>query len=104
MLDYAAASLFCACLESVQSAPCVIAGSMQELYTCLRQMARLLLKVISIFGECRPACHDSLLYILSWIFASRPRSVASCNTYVVFNSLYAVATLITFAPQIISYI
>ena len=38
-----ATSLFCACLVSVQvSAPYVIAGSTQELYTCLfRQMARL---------------------------------------------------------------
>ena len=38
----AAASLFCACLVSVQiSAPYVIAGSTQELYTCLfRQMAQ----------------------------------------------------------------
>ena len=43
----AAASLFCACLVSVQvSAPYVIAGSTQELYSCLfRQMARLLLKM-----------------------------------------------------------
>ena len=47
MLVCAAASLFCACLVSVQvSAPYVIAGSTQELYTCLfRQMARLLLKM-----------------------------------------------------------
>ena len=42
-----ATSLFCACFVSVQfSAPYVIAGSTQELYTCLfRQMARLLLKI-----------------------------------------------------------
>ena len=47
ILVCAAASLFCACLVSVQvSAPYVIAGSTQELYTCLfRQMARLLLKI-----------------------------------------------------------
>ena len=39
--------LSCACLVSVQvSAPYVIAGSTQELYTCLfSQMARLLLKI-----------------------------------------------------------
>ena len=44
ILVCAAASLFCACLVSVQtSAPYVIAGGTQELYTCLfRQMARLL--------------------------------------------------------------
>ena len=47
ILVCAAASLFCACLVSAQvSAPYVIAGSTQELYTCLfRQMARLLLKI-----------------------------------------------------------
>ena len=47
VLVCAAASLFCACLVSVQvSAPYVIAGSTQELYTCLfRQMARLLLNM-----------------------------------------------------------
>ena len=41
ILVCAAASLFCACLVSVQvSAPYVIAGSTQELYTCLfTQMA-----------------------------------------------------------------
>ena len=62
----AAASLFCACLVSVQvSAPYVIAGSTQELYTCLfRQMARLRLKIcIPVFGVCRPACHESSLYL-----------------------------------------
>ena len=47
ILVCAAASLFCAWLVSVQvPAPYVIAGSTQELYTCLfRQMARLLLKI-----------------------------------------------------------
>ena len=47
ILVCAAASLFCASLVSVRvSAPYVIAGSTQELYTCLfRQMARLLLKI-----------------------------------------------------------
>ena len=47
ILVCAAACLFCACLVSVQvSAPYVIAGSTQELYTCIfRQMARLLLKI-----------------------------------------------------------
>ena len=58
-------SLSCACLVSVQvSAPYVIAGSTQELYTCLfRQMARLLLEISRCFGVCRPACHDSSLYL-----------------------------------------
>ena len=61
-----AASLFCACLVSVQvSALYVIAGSTRELYICLfRQMARLLSKISCVFGVCRPVCHDSSLYLL----------------------------------------
>ena len=45
-------SLLCACLVSVQvSAKYAIAGSTQELYTCLfRQMARLLLKISRYSG------------------------------------------------------
>ena len=47
ILVCAVASLFCACLVSVQvSAPYGIAGRTHELYTCLsRQMSRLLLKI-----------------------------------------------------------
>ena len=70
ILVCAAASLFCACLVSVHvSAPYVIAGSTQELYTCLfRQMACSLsflyaFEDIPVFGVCRPACHDSSLYL-----------------------------------------
>ena len=60
----AAASLFCACLVSVHvSAPYVIAGSTQELYTCLfRQMARLLLKISQCLAYATH-CHDSSLYL-----------------------------------------
>ena len=60
---------FVLCLfgHSVQvSAPYVIAGSTQELYTCLfRQMARLLkLKITRCLAyTCCPACHDSSLYL-----------------------------------------
>ena len=47
ILDCAAASLFCACLVSVQvSAPYVIAGSTQELYTCLFRQ-----KMVSLVRE-----------------------------------------------------
>ena len=51
ILVCAAASLFCACLVSVQvSALYVIAGSTQELYTCLfRQMERLLLTMSGVW-------------------------------------------------------
>ena len=47
ILVCAAASLFSACLVSVEvSAPYLIAGSTQELYTCIfRQMAVLLFKL-----------------------------------------------------------
>ena len=42
-----------------------IAGSTQELYTCLfRQTSRLLLKLaFEDVPVCRPACHDSSLYL-----------------------------------------
>ncbi len=55
----AAASLLCAYLVRVQvSAPYVVYRSIQELHTCpFRQMA------MSVFGICRPACHNSSLYL-----------------------------------------
>ena len=69
----AAASFFCACLVSVHvSAPYVIAGSTQELYTCIfRQMARLLLKISRcLANDAQPAmilrCISS-----SWFFSLR---------------------------------
>ena len=51
ILVCAVASLFCACLVSVQvSAPYVIAGRTHELYTCFfRQMSMLLLKISRCF-------------------------------------------------------
>ena len=64
ILVCAAASLFCACLVSVQvSAPYVIAGSTQELYTCLQADGKVAFEDISVFGVCHPACHDSSLYL-----------------------------------------
>ena len=66
ILVCAAASLFCACLVSVQvSAPYVIAGSTQELYTFLSLQAdgKVAFEDIPVFGICRPACHDSSLYL-----------------------------------------
>ena len=67
----AAASLFCACLVSVQvSAPYVIAGSIQELYTRLfRQVARLLLKIsLCLEYAAQPAMIFRCIY-LSWFFS-----------------------------------
>ena len=74
ILVCAAARLFCACVVSVQvSTPYATAGSTQELYTCFfRQMEKLLgstqelhtgVEDIPVFGVCRPACHDSSLYL-----------------------------------------
>ena len=67
ILVCAAASLFCACLVSVQvSAPYVIAGSTQELYTCLfRQMARLLLKISRCLAYAAQPNVDIIRYV-SW--------------------------------------
>ena len=67
----AAASLFCACLVSLQvSAPYVIAGSTQELYTCLfRQMAWLLLKKSQCLAA-QPARILRCIY-LPWLFSLR---------------------------------
>ena len=69
----AAACLFCACLVSVQvSAPYVIAGRTQELYTCLfRQMAKLLLKI----SRCSPYAAQPAMVLrcvsVSWFFSLR---------------------------------
>ena len=70
ILVCAAASLFCACLVSVQvSAPYyVIAGSTQELYTCLfRQMARLLLKISRCLAYAAQPANDSSLYLFALV-------------------------------------
>ena len=69
----AAASLFCACLVSVQvSAPYVIAGSTQELYTCLfRQMARLLLKMSRCLAYAAQPAMILRCISLSWFFSLR---------------------------------
>ena len=62
ILVCAAASLFCACLVSIQvSAPYVIAGSKQEL--SVQADGKVDFEDIPVFGICRPACHDSSLYL-----------------------------------------
>ena len=73
ILVCAAASLFCACLVSVQvSAPYVIAGSTQELYTCLfRQMARLLLKISQCLAYASQPAIILCCISLSWFFSFR---------------------------------
>ena len=72
ILVCALACLFCACLVSVQiSAPYVIAGSTQELYTCLfRQIARLLLQMSRCLAyAAQPAMILRCIY-LSWFFSN----------------------------------
>ena len=73
ILVCAAASLFCACLVRVQvSAPYVIAGSTQELYTCLsRQMVRLLLKMSRCLAYAAQPAMILRCISLSWFFSLR---------------------------------
>ena len=67
ILVCAAASLFCACLVSVQvSAPYVIAGSTQDsgvVHLSFQADGKVAFEDIPVFGVCRPACHDSSLYL-----------------------------------------
>ena len=70
ILVCAAASLFCACLVSVQVCHVVIAGSKQELYTCLfRQMARLLLKRSRCLAYAAQPAMILRCISLSWFFS-----------------------------------
>ena len=71
ILVCAAACLCCACLVSVQvSAPYVIAGSTQELYTCiLNQMARLLLKASRCLMYASQPAMILRCISLSWFFS-----------------------------------
>ena len=73
ILVCAAASLFYACVVSVQvSAPYVIAGSTQELYTCLfRQMAMLLLKMSRCLAYAAQPARIRRCISLSWLFSLR---------------------------------
>ena len=64
ILVCAAASLFCACLVSVQvSAPYVIAHSTPGVvHLSLQADGKVAFEDIPVFSVCRPDCHDSLLY------------------------------------------
>ena len=50
------------------SAPHVIAGSTQELYTCLFRQGCFCVD-IPVFGVCSPACHVYSCISLSWLFS-----------------------------------
>ena len=87
ILICAAASLFCACLVSVQvSVPYVIVGSTQELYTCLFRQMTVALGDIPVFGVCRSACHDSSLYL--FVLVLFLDAVVLSQVHVAFNIFY----------------
>ena len=73
ILDCAAASLFCACLVSVQvSAPYVIAGSTQEVYTCLfRQRASSLVTISRCLAYATQPAMILCCISLPWVFFLR---------------------------------
>ena len=103
ILVCAAASLFCACLVSVQvSAPYVIAGSTQELYTCLfRQMARLLLKITRCLAYAAQPAMILRCISLSWFFSLRlycPKYTqpGTFSTSTLFTFIGVLSTTITF--------
>ena len=65
ILVCAAASLFCACFVSVQiSAPYVISWQHAGVvHLSLQTDGKVAFEDIPVFGVCRPACHDSSLYL-----------------------------------------
>ena len=64
ILVCAAASLFCACLVSVQvSAPCHSWQHTVVVHLSLQADGKVSFEDIPVFGVCRPACHDSSLYL-----------------------------------------
>ena len=73
ILVCAAASLFCACVVSVQvSTPYATAGSTQEFYTCFfRQMERLLLKISRCLAYAAQPAMILRCIFLSWFFSLR---------------------------------
>ena len=73
ILVCAAASLFCACVVSVQvSTPYATAGNTQELYTCFfRQMERLPLKVSRCLAYAALPAMTLRCIFLSWFFSLR---------------------------------
>ena len=79
--------LFCACLVSVQvSAPYVIAGSTQELYTCLfRQMARLLLKISRCLAYAAQPAMILRCIALSWFCSLRLYTSVVPSIRIAFN-------------------
>ena len=70
MLVCAAASLFCACLVSVQPGLCTICHSWHYtgvVHVSLQVDGKVAIEYIPVFCVCRPACHDSSLYLFALV-------------------------------------
>ena len=66
ILVCAAASLFCACLVSVQVSASYVCHSWKDtcvVHLSLLEDGKVAFEDIPVFGVCRPACHDSSLHL-----------------------------------------
>ena len=71
ILVWAAIHLFCACLVSVQvSAPCHSWQHTGVVHLSLQADGKVAFEDIPVFGVCRPACHDSSLYLFVLVLFS----------------------------------
>ena len=68
ILVCAAASLFCACLVSVQvSTPCHSWQHTGCVHLSVQADGKAAFEDVPVFGVCRPACHDTPLYIFDLV-------------------------------------
>ena len=87
ILVCAAASLFCACLVSVQvSAPCHRWQHTGVVHLSLQADGKVAFEGIPVFGICRPACHHSSLYLFVRVLFLE--AVALFHVYITFNIFY----------------
>ena len=85
----AAASLFCACLVSVQvSAPYVIYSWQHTgvVHLSLQADGNVAFEDVPVFGVCRPACHDSSLYL--FVLVLFLEAVVLSQVHVALNIFY----------------
>ena len=91
ILVCAVASLFCACLVSahVSASYYVIAVSTHELYICLfRQMTKIAVEDIPVFGVCRPVSHGSSLYPFVLVLFLEAVVLSQVGLHVALNIFY----------------
>ena len=78
-----AASLFCACLASVQvSAP--LCHSWQHtgvVHLSLQADGKVAFEDVPVFGVCRPACHESSLYLFVLVLFLEAVALSQVGTY-----------------------